>query len=117
MKIVGSIAAIAIMAFAVPAMAQTNMPKSPNAKLTQADCTAAWNKLDAAKSGNVTQAQAQGTVTDFTAADANSDGKLTQTEFRSACDKGLVTASAPTGTGSRGMTGPGTDSPSTPPKN
>jgi hypothetical protein len=43
-------------------------------------------------------------VTDFKAADTNSDGKLTQTEFMAACDKGLVTASAATGSGGRGMT-------------
>jgi hypothetical protein len=44
-------------------------------------------------------------VTDFKAADANNDGKLTQTEFLAACDKGLVTASASPGSGGRGMTG------------
>ena len=51
-------------------------------------------------------------MTDFKAADTNNDGKLTQTEFMSACDKGLVTASATPGTGGRGMTG----SEPTPPK-
>jgi hypothetical protein len=40
-------------------------------------------------------------VTDFKAADTNNDGKLTQTEFMSACDKGLVTASAASGSGGR----------------
>jgi len=105
MKIATSIAAIAALALAIPALAQTTtMPKSSTTKMSQADCTAAWTKLDASKAGSVSQTQAQGVVTDFKAADTNNDGKLTQTEFMTACDKGLVTASAP-GSGGRGMTG------------
>ncbi len=105
MRIAGSIAAVATLAFAVPALAQTTAGSgAAKAKMSQAECTAAWTKLDAAKSGSVSQAQAQGTVTDFKAADANNDGKLTQAEFTSACNKGLVTAAAPSA-GSRGMTG------------
>jgi hypothetical protein len=73
--------------------------------MSQADCTAAWNKLDTSKAGSVSQSEAQGVVTDFKAADTNNDGKLTQAEFMAACDKGLVTASAATGSGGRGMTG------------
>jgi hypothetical protein len=110
MKIAGSIMALAIVALAAPAIAQTT-PGSGAAKMSGAECSAAWSKLDAAKSGSVSQAQAQGTVTDFKAADANNDGKLTQAEFTAACNKGLVTATGP-GTGSRGMTG----SESQPPK-
>lgn len=109
MKIAGSIAALAILALAGPALAQTT-PGSGAAKMTSAECSAAWAKLDAAKSGSVSQAQAQGTVTDFKAADANSDGKLTQAEFTAACNKGLVTA-AGSSTGSRGMTGTDTPTP------
>ena len=109
MKIAGSILAAAIVALAVPAVAQTT-PGSGAAKMSAAECTAAWNKLDAAKAGSVAQAQAQDTVTDFKAADANSDGKLTQAEFTAACNKGLVTASMPN-TGSRGMTGTDTPTP------
>jgi hypothetical protein len=110
MKIAGSILAAAVVALAVPALAQTT-PGSGAAKMSSAECSAAWTKLDAAKAGSVSQAQAQGTVTDFKAADANSDGKLTQAEFTAACGKGLVTAAGST-TGSRGMTG----SESQPPK-
>ena len=107
MKIVTSLAAAAALALAMPALAQTTAPK-----MSQADCTAAWTKLDASKTGSVSESQAQGVVTDFKAADTNNDGKLTQTEFTTACDKGLVTASSATGTGGRGMTG----SEKTPPK-
>jgi hypothetical protein len=103
------------LAIAVPALAQTTTtPKSGATKMSRADCTAAWTKLDASKSGSVSQSQAQGVVTDFKAADANSDGKLTQAEFTAACDKGLVTASAGTGSGERGMTG--SDDPTSPKK-
>jgi len=106
MKIVASLATVAALVIAVPALAQTtSAPKSGATKMSSADCTSAWTKLDAAKAGSVTQAQAQGVVTDFKAADTNNDGKLTQAEFTAACDKGLVTASADAGSGGRGMTG------------
>jgi len=106
MKIVASLAAALALGLAVPALAQTTTtPKSGTTKMSRADCTAAWTKLDASKVGSVSESQAQGVVTDFKAADANSDGKLTQTEFMAACDKGLVTASAGTGSGGRGMMG------------
>jgi len=106
MKIVTSVAAIAALALAIPALAQTTTtPKSGTTKMSQTDCTAAWTKLDASKAGSVSQTQAQGVVTEFKAADTNNDGKLTQTEFMAACDKGLVTASAASGSGGRGMTG------------
>jgi hypothetical protein len=111
MRLVASLVATAALAIAMPALAQTTAPKSAT-KMSQADCTAAWTKLDASKSGSVSQTQAQGVVSDFKAADTNNDGKLTQAEFTAACDKGLVTASAATGTGGRGMTG----SEKTPPK-
>jgi hypothetical protein len=128
MRIVSSLATTALVALAVPALAQTTTtPKSSATKMSQAECTATWNKLDTAKSGSVSQSQAQGVVTNFKAADSNNDGKLSQAEFMAACDKGLVTATAATGSGARGMTGnesgsssttPGTNTPSrpTPPK-
>jgi hypothetical protein len=101
-----SLAAAAALAIAVPALAQTTTtPKSGATKMSQADCTAAWTKLDTTKGGSVSQSQAGSVVTDFKAADTNSDGKLTQSEFMTACGKGLVTASTSTGSGSRGMTG------------
>ena len=109
MKLATNIA-IAALLMAGSAFAQTaTAPKSGTTKMSQSDCTAAWNRLDTAKLGSVSQAQAQGVVTDFKAADTNNDGKLTQSEFMAACDKGLVTASSGTASGGRGMTG--TDSP------
>jgi hypothetical protein len=110
MRILTAFATAAALSFALPALAQTSTSPS-STKMSQSDCTAAWTKLDASKSNSVSQTQAQGVVTDFKAADTNNDGKLTQTEFMAACDKGLVTASAGTGTGSRGMTGSDTTTP------
>ena len=112
MRMVASLAATAVLAIAVPALAQTTTaPKSGATKMSHADCTAAWTKLDPSKAASVSQSQAQGVVTDFKAADANKDGKLTQAEFMAACDKGLVTASAASGSGGRGMTGSESTSP------
>ena len=48
MKIVASLAAAAALAIAMPALAQTTAPKSATT-MSQADCTAAWTKLDASK--------------------------------------------------------------------
>ena len=106
MRIVATLAAALALGLAVPALAQTTTtPKSGAAKMSQADCTAAWTKLDDSKAGSVSQSQAHGVVTDFKTADTNNDGKLSQAEFMAACEKGLVTASASTGSGARGMTG------------
>lgn len=84
---------------AAPAMAQTTTAPKGAMKISAAECASLWNRLDAAKSGSVAQAAAQGHVTDFKAVDANNDGKLSQAEFQAACDKGLVQGSASTGSG------------------
>jgi hypothetical protein len=95
------------------AFAQTSTaPKSttaPAMKMTQAECTALWGKLDTSNSGSVSQAQAQTYVKDFKAIDTNKDGKLSKAEFQSGCDKGQVHSSATTGAAS------GTGSSATPP--
>jgi hypothetical protein len=85
--------------------------------MSQAECSSSWTRLDSAKTGKVSETQAKSDVTNFSAADTDKDGNLTQSEFMSACDKGLVTASGQTGTGSRGMSGDDlkTQTPSTAP--
>jgi hypothetical protein len=107
-----TIVSAAALAFALTGAALAQGTTSPGTgstngatKMSQADCTASWTQLDASKKGSVSKAQAQPMVTDFDAADTNKDGNLSQTEFMSACQKGLVTASKGTGAGSRGMTG------------
>jgi hypothetical protein len=111
MKLASSVT-IAALLMAGSAFAQTaTAPKSATTKMSQSDCMATWNRLDTAKSGSISQAQAQGFVTDFKAADTNNDGKLSQGEFMAACDKGLVTASSGSGSGGRGMTGTDSSAP------
>ena len=101
-KLLTSVSAAVLcgMFVAVPAMAQTSPAPGGSMKLTQAQCTSVWNKLDAAKSGSVTMAAAQPHVTDFKAVDTNNDGKLSQTEFTAGCDRGLIHETASTGPGS-----------------
>lgn len=45
------------------------------AKMNAAECQSLWGKVDAAKAGSVTEAQAKSSVTDFKAVDTNKDGK------------------------------------------
>ena len=99
-KMSGRAAVIFGLLLAVPAFAQTTPGAPPSTKMTAADCTAAWNRLDTAKLGSVPQAQAEPSITNFKAADANNDGKLSQQEFQAACSKGLVRSSAASGSGS-----------------
>ena len=68
-------------------------------KLSQAQCQALWTKIDSAKTGSVTQAQAQSYIGDFKSVDANSDGHLSSAEIMSACERGLVHDTATTGLG------------------
>jgi hypothetical protein len=102
----GASALLCGLLLAGTAWAQTSTNKSPPAappsaamKMTQAECDAAWNKLDTGHTGSVTQTQAQPSVSDFKKADINGDGKLSRTEFQQACDTGLVKSSASTGAG------------------
>jgi hypothetical protein len=78
-------------------------------KMAQAECESMWNRADSARSGSLSQSQAQSYVTNFSAVDTNSDGNLSRAEFLAGCDKGLVQSSASTGTGS-GSAGTGTGS-------
>ena len=75
-------------------------------QMTQADCQATWNRIDTSKTGSVSEAQAKAYVTGFKAVDKNGDGKLSSSEFMTACEKGLVHDGASSGTSS-GTTGSG----------
>ena len=99
-KLSGRAAVLCGLLLAVPAFAQTTPGAPPSTKMSAADCTATWNRLDTAKSGTVSQTQAQPLITNFKAADSNNDGKLSLQEFQSACNQGLVKGSAATGPGS-----------------
>jgi len=101
-----AIAALASFALVGPGLAQTSTTPGGATKMSRADCTSEWSRLDASKAGSVAQSQSQNMISDFSSADTDKDGKLSQTEFMSACDKGLVRSSSTgTGTGSRGISG------------
>jgi hypothetical protein len=99
------LAASAVAAASLAGVAQA-------ASMNASECQAVWKKVDASGSESVTQAQAKPYVTDFKAVDTNSDGKLSSSEFNSACAKGLVQSSASGGAASgasgAGSTGTGT---------
>jgi len=75
--------------------------KAPgNVKLSQAQCLSLWKKVNASGAPTIDASQAQGYVTNFTAADPDNDGTLTQTEFQTACAKGMVQDSSSAGAAS-----------------
>lgn len=79
-------------------------------QMTQAQCQSLWNKINTANAPSVTQEQARNHVRDFSAADVNSDGRLSSAEFMDACQKGQVQDTATTGT-SPGTPGTGSRTP------
>ena len=90
------------------AAAQTTSPGTSGAgsamQMTQAECQSLWSKIDAQNTGSASQTQVQQYVKDFKSADANSDGRLSSSEFQNACQRGLVQSAA---TGNSGATGTG----------
>lgn len=107
-------AIVLAMAASASSFGQGTTPQQPGAmKMTQTECESMWNRADSAKSGSLSQTQAQSHVTNFSAVDTNSDGNLSRTEFMAGCDKGLVQSSASTGGGTgtgSGSAGTGTGS-------
>jgi hypothetical protein len=107
--------AVAFALLGGTAMAQTT--KSPSAgssgamKMTQAECTALWNRVDASKAGNLSESQLKAYITDFKAVDTNGDKKVSQSEFQAGCDKGLVHSTASTGAGTGSMAPGGSTAP------
>jgi len=102
MRTIPILVSAAALAVAGTAFAQTT--PSGSTKMSQAECTSLWSSLDSSKAGSLSESQSKNAVSNFTSADTDKDGKLSQTEFMTACNQGGVT--------SRGMTGSG--SPSTP---
>jgi hypothetical protein len=66
-------------------------------KLSAAQCSTPWDKINASGGATIDASHTQGYVTNFKAADPDSDGTLTKTEFQAACAKGLVQDSASRG--------------------
>lgn len=117
-KIAGTFVLLA--AGSVVALAQTSGTTGGSStggamKMSQSECESMWNQADSTGSGALSQTQAQNYVTNFSGVDANSDGRLTRTEFMQGCSNGLVQRSATTGggTGASGSSGGSTGSSST----
>jgi hypothetical protein len=75
-------------------------------KLTQAECDAMWKQANPTNAKTITEAQAQGFVSDVKAANPDGDGTLDRAEFSAACGKGLVRSSS-AGAGSSSSSGAG----------
>lgn len=82
------------------------------AKMSDAQCQSMWTQADASGSGMLSKEQTSAMINDFGRADANQDGRLSNAEFKAACQAGLVKGSATTGAGS-GTSGSGSSSGST----
>ena len=78
-------------------------------KLSAAQCSTLWEKVNTSGAATIDASQAQGYVTNFKAADPDNDGTLSKTEFQAACAKGLVQDLASSGTAS-GTEGSDSDS-------
>lgn len=91
-------------------------PASPAMKMTQAECDSLWIQANPSNAAALSQSQAQAYVSDFATADANEDGKLSQSEFAQACKQGSVKASAGAGAGAGSSGSSGTAPPSPLPK-
>ena len=97
MRMLCTIAALAIgCSMGSLAFAANNGP----VKLSAAQCSTLWEKVNVAGAASIDSKQAQGYVTNFKAADPDNDGTLTKAEFQAACAKGLVQDSANTGAAS-----------------
>lgn len=93
------VSAAAVSLGSAIAMAQTPTPTTPGKALSDSDCTAAWTKaLGTSKATTLDESASKGFVADFKTVDTNADKKIDQTEWKAGCTKGLVLASATTGT-------------------
>lgn len=93
--------AIALAQTPSPSVAPSAKPTTPPAAapagkhLSDAECTSAWQKaIGSSKATTLDEKTSGGYLPDFKAADTNGDKKIDQSEWKAACGKGLVVASA-----------------------
>lgn len=86
---------------------------SSNMQLSMSECTNLWQQAGGSSTKGLNEAQAKQYVTDFKAANTNNDTTIDQSEFMSACNKGLVKSSSASGASS-GTTGSSSGSSSNP---
>jgi hypothetical protein len=89
--------------------------KQQGMKLAQAECDAAWAKANPSGKDKISAGQAQPFLSDVMAANTNKDGSIDQTEFKAACDAGLMKSPGSATTGSSaGTEGAGPAAPAAP---
>ena len=103
-RLIGSLLVLSISAGGAFAQSEgTAIVGKPDVgvKLAQDQCQALWAKANPTKAPKISSGQAQPFITDIKAANSNGDASIDQSEFMSACDKGLMKgSSASTGSGS-----------------
>lgn len=102
----GALAFSAAFGLASVCLAAENAPSSSSMKMSQSECTNLWQQANPSNSSGLTASQAKGYVTDFKAANPDGDATIDQTEWMSACNKGLITNTSSSGdsTGASGKT-------------
>lgn len=73
---------------------------SSNTKLSMSECTNLWQQAGGSSTKGLTEAQANPYVTDFKTANPDGDTTIDQSEFMTACNKGLVKSSSASGASS-----------------
>ena len=82
------------------AFAQSDTSQSEtNIQLSQAECQDLWSRADASGAEKLSPSQADAYISNFSAADFDGDGMLTNAEFMAACEQGLVHDGSATGAG------------------
>ncbi len=69
-------------------------------KMSQSECTNLWQQANPSNSKGLTASQAKGYVSNFKAANPDGDATIDQTEWMSACNKGLITNTSSSGASS-----------------
>ncbi len=98
-----TLAVLAALSLMSPAALAQNTPStsgSSNMKLSMSECTNLWQQAGGSSTKKLTEAQLKNYVTDFKAANPDGDTTIDQSEFMSACNKGLVKSSSASGASS-----------------
>ena len=69
-------------------------------RLSQSECSNLWQQANPSNSTGLTEDQAKGYVSDFKTANPDGDTTIDQTEWMSACNKGLITNTSSSGASS-----------------
>lgn len=93
----GAVALCSTLGFAGLCFAAENAPSGSPMKMSQSECTNLWQQANPSNARGLTESQAKGYVSDFKKANPDGDATIDQTEWMSACNKGLITATSSSG--------------------